>query len=356
MATPQSKPGGLRRIASTLAWPLTRFFDPRFRGLGTQVDAAHHDLALRTDELVRRADTSRDAQRTEHIRTLETLGELRELLTVDMEAATEAASIIGATISEISSSLDDLRTMLKVPEQPGGDVADLRGAFAAFLNYATSHRGFAAQKGLWFNPPVVVEHREGDVGVSSVNERIVEIPYVLRALHSVPPGGRVLDVGANESTLALSLAALGYRVTALDLSAYPLEHPLLEPVVSPIEDWRTNERFDAIVCLSTVEHIGIAAYGAEAASGSDITAVARMRDLVAGDGVLVLTTPFGAGADTLETERVYDRDALERLLEGWKIEDLSVAVQDSQLVWRPAEGEIPPGARAVGLVTARPSG
>ena len=72
--------------------------------------------------------------------------------------------------------------------------------------------------------------------VSTVHERIVEVPYAFRALSGLAPGSRVLDVGSAESTVALSLAALGYRVTALDLRPYPFEHPLLEVVAAPLEE------------------------------------------------------------------------------------------------------------------------
>jgi SAM-dependent methyltransferase len=334
---------------------MTRFFDPRFRGIAEQADTVHHDLATRTDELMRRADESREAARAEQAETMASLFDLRELMTVDMDAATETATVLGATLSELSSSLDELRATVDERRLVGADVVRLHQAAADLLNYAGGHRGFAAQKGLWFNPPVVLEHTEGDVRVSALNERIVEVPYVLRALRTVPEGARILDVGANESTLALSLAGLGYRVTALDLTPYPFEHPFLKHVASPVEDWETDQQFDAIVCLSTLEHIGIGAYtDAPGEDGQDRAAIARMRELLEPEGILVLTTPLGEEARALETERIYDRATLERLLEGWEIDDFSVELQESELVWRPADdGRISEGRRAVALVTAR---
>ena len=376
MATPQRARG----FARGLLWPISRFFDPRFRGIGTQVDTVHQDLVTRHDELVRRLDEARETEREaerealrdQHATTMTALAELRELVAVDMDSATEAATAIGMALSEISTALseisasldgaeetlEDLRKRLDHEALVGAPVSRLHQPAADLLNYGASHRGFAAQKGVWFNPPVTVEHVEGDVRLGGLNERIIEVPYVLRALLAVPAGSRILDVGANESTLAVSLATLGYQVTALDLTPYAFEHPMLERVASPIEDWDTPETFDAVICLSTIEHIGIGAYGeATQREDGDVAAIARIRQLVAPDGIVILTTPYGNRAEMLVAERIYDRHALDRLLDRWEVEDMTIAVQESDLVWRTSrDGKVPQSARAVALVTARPAG
>ena len=78
----------------------------------------------------------------------------------------------------------------------GGWVGDIDQSVAHLLNYASSHRGFAAQRGLWLNPPLSLAYEPGGVRLTNVNERIVEIPHVYRALSRVKPGGKVADVGA----------------------------------------------------------------------------------------------------------------------------------------------------------------
>src|SRR5207248_5226784 len=102
----------------------------------------------------------------------------------------------------------------------------------------------------------------------------------------------ILDVGAAESLVALSLAMLGYEVTALDLRPYSFEHPRLCSVNAAVEEWKhENESFDAVVCLSTIEHVGLGAYGEDAKDGrADLDAMKRMRELVKPRGLLVLTT------------------------------------------------------------------
>ena len=138
----------------------------------------------------------------------------------------------------VHDRLDDLdrmgRDMLAglgwrdVPE-PGGDLARLDAARAAYLNWASGPEGYAAQAGLWFNPPVPVQHAAGGVEVLLVNERIVEQPFAFGALAGLPAGAAIIDVGGSESTVGLSLATLGHRVTVVDpraASAAPSEpHP-----------------------------------------------------------------------------------------------------------------------------------
>jgi hypothetical protein len=229
-------------------------------------------------------------------------------------------------------------------------VEDVDGDTAALLNYASGHTGFAAQRLLWFNWPVAVSHEAGNVKLTNVNERIVEIPFAFRALARLPEGAKVLDVGATESTVALSLASLGFEVTALDPRPYPLTHPRLETVVADVGSWQTEALFDAVLCLSTLEHIGLGAYGDPRDPKGDWQALDRIRALTAEGGLLLLTVPFGERRVD-ELERTYDRDALEAILEGWSVDDLTIARRRDPVTWEiglDGDGD----AGAVALVTA----
>ena len=79
----------------------------------------------------------------------------------------------------------------------------------------------------------------------------------------------------------------------------------------------------------------------------------RMHDLVKPGGLLVLTTPFGtAGED--DFQRTYDRPGLKELLEGWKVDDLTILRRDGDTSWSLADGSADAGggAEKVALVTA----
>jgi len=234
------------------------------------------------------------------------------------------------------------------------DRLDSRSADLA--NFSQSHRGFAAQAGLWINQPVQIAHRPGGAALGAVNERIVEVPFVFASLAGLPAGARVLDVGGTESTVALSLASLGYAVTVVDPRGYPFPHPNLRVAAQTVESLdEPPASFDGIVCLSTIEHIGLGAYGDRAAGpDADRQAMQRLRNLARPGAVLALTVPFGiAGQD--ELQRTYDRAGLEALLAGWQIASIAIATQQTPTVWAASDGSGTADTRHVALVVARAS-
>ena len=318
----------LKRVALFILWPLRRFFDPRFAGIAAAMQANTHATVEATELLGRSLDELQagvDARFVEQQRQIEAL-------------QGEAAKASGKYFERIAR----------------GDVSVLEPEVAGVLNRETTSDSFAAERGLFFNPPVWIGYGDGDVFVRAVNERVVETPYVFRQLASVPVGASVLDVGATESLVAISLASLGYHVTAIDPRPYPLEHRDLTTVVARIEDWEHEGTFDAIVCVSTIEHIGLGAYGEPANENRvDLAAMQRMHKLVKPGGFLVLTTRFGtAGVDSFQ--RTYDRPGLEELFEGWTIEELTIVRRDGDTSWSLADGsaDTDDGSEKVALITA----
>jgi hypothetical protein len=283
----------------------------------------------------------------------------------------------------IHDRLDDLdrmgRDMLAglgwrdVP-QPGGDLRELDAPHAAYLNWAGGPDGYAAQAGLWFNPPVPVHHTAGGVELLLVNERIVEQPFVFGALASAfAAPARIIDVGGSESTVGLSLATLGHDVTIVDPRAQPLRHRNLSHAACRVDELPDGgEPFDAAVVLSAVEHFGLEHYdsaplldesspatniarppdGLDATDERlDLAALRRLRELVRPGGLLVLTVPFAAQPSVDDFQRVYDEDGLAELLRGWAIETSQRAGRVDRLTW---EMGVPSRERhGVALVTAR---
>jgi hypothetical protein len=244
----------------------------------------------------------------------------------------------------IHDRLDDLdrmgRDMLAglgwrdVP-QPGAALAQLDAPRAAYLNWATGPDGYAAQAGLWFNPPVPVHHAPGAVEVLLVNERIVEQPFVFGALAPLAAPARILDAGGSESTVGLSLATLGHRVTVVDPRAHPLRHPNLTHAACRLDELPAGEpAFDAAVALSAVEHFGLEHYGLGATGERlDLAALARLRELVRPGGLLVLTVPFAQTASVDDFQRVYDEDGLAQLLHGWTVRTSLRVGRVDRLTW-----------------------
>jgi hypothetical protein len=244
----------------------------------------------------------------------------------------------------IHDRLDDLdrmgRDMLAglgwrdVP-QPGGELRELDAPRAAYLNWAGGPDGYASQAGLWFNPPVPVQHEAGAVELLLVNERIVEQPFVFGAIAGLGGPARILDVGGSESTVGLSLATLGHDVTIVDPRAHPLAHPNLAHAACRLDELPAGvEPFDAAVVLSAVEHFGLQHYdGASLLERLDLAAMASLRELVRPGGLLVLTVPFAAQPSVDDFQRVYDEDGVAQLLRGWEVRTSLRVGRIDRLTW-----------------------
>jgi Caenorhabditis protein of unknown function, DUF268 len=239
-------------------------------------------------------------------------------------------------------------------------LEELDESLAQVINYATGHQGFYAQAGLWFNPPVKVALSTGAATPVRANERIVEVPFAMAALSRLEQGARVLDIGAAESTFALSAASLGYTVTAIDPRPLGYGHPKLESYPSLLEDWDApSDPFAAAFLISTIEHVGLGAYGERAYGspehgvGADVALLDRVRGLLSPAGLMILTAPYGT-RDVTELERIYDEESLSRLLAGWDVLERQIVVRRDPLVWEAGE-HVEPGARGVAMLIASPT-
>jgi Methyltransferase domain len=326
-------------LARALGWPLRRALDRRVQwGAGLVDERVQGSLA-------------------EHRAALEqSLAELRELVAGLRDHGLSVERRVDSNERELLRILGSLHARVA----GGGPeaLAELGPDLAAFLNWNAGPRGYGAQGGLWFNPPVAVEYLAGAVAPLLVNERIVEQPFVLRALSGLASGASVLDVGGAESTLALSLSASGYAVTVVDPRGYPLEHPGLRSVAGRLDELDATEPgFDAAIAVSAVEHFGLSHYGgaqagaAGAEARADLEALESLRRLVAPGGLLVLTVPIGTPSVD-DFQRVYDARGVRELLEGWTLRELSAAWRQDRLTWVPGELDEPAGDSGVALAVA----
>jgi hypothetical protein len=345
----QVEPSAWRGVARKVAWPLRRMLDRRFAGLAAQVESEARDTRNHLGLLI-------GDYRTELVQTKAemktSLDELRNLSVAEMNASVEAATLVGERLAGLAADIERLRSGNVADWLELSSIDQLPADAAAFLNQANSHRGLAAERNLWFNWPLTLEYEAGNVRVANVNERIIEVAYALRALAPLMPGARILDVGATESTLALSLAALGFSVTALDPRPYPIAHPNLEIAAATVDNWQGSSEYAGIVLISTLEHIGTGEYGQAEAEAGDAAALDRLGELTSEGGLLVLTTPYGSH-DSGTGARSYDRARLEELLSDWEVDDLTIAARLDETTWAPFEGPGEPDAEAVALVTAR---
>ena len=115
-------------------------------------------------------------------------------------------------------------------------------------------------------------------------------------------------------------------------------------MTSRFEDWtETSTTFDAAFLISTIEHVGLGAYGEPGmGAGADREAVEKIRGLLAPDGYLGPHHALRTRSD--HTARAdLRRGALAVLLDGWTITDRSDRLPPRPTTWTPvADAPQPP--------------
>ena len=170
-------------------------------------------------------------------------------------------------------------------------------------------------------------------------DRDIEWSWVAARLGNGP--GAAIDFGNGGSALGLIAAERGFEVTAVDLEAvnWPYVHPRLTLAQGDLFHLPLPEKhFDLILNCSAIEHVGIPGrYGvtAERPDG-DLEAMARMRTLMKPGATMLLTIPIGRDAVFPPLHRVYGRERLPRLLDGFHAASREFWIKRADNRWVPA--------------------
>jgi Caenorhabditis protein of unknown function, DUF268 len=317
----------MSKLARRIGGPLIRYFDHRFEEIKQQLrsQVAPDGSTVPLDQAVA-------SQVTASV-SMQLAGATAQVL----NSTTSTAETVAGVAQSMDRRLDrflrdqdnrDLRNSL--------ELGRYRSDVVAFLNWTLSFEGPVAERSLLMNHPLTVLFDTDGPRLFEVNERIVEVPFVLNACGMLPIGSRVVDVGATESTLALSLASQGHLVYALDPRRYPFSHPNLTAVATEVDGWNPSEQVAMVIAVSAIEHFGlghyVAAGDAERGADADRRALDRFREWLLPGGTVVLTLPTGE-ATTDEFQRVYDEARLKRLIDGWTVVRQECAVRVSDTVW-----------------------
>ena len=146
-----------------------------------------------------------------------------------------------------------------------------------------------------------------------VTDRVAEEPWVIS---KVRPGERVLDVGSATSRY-LGKLPTGCRVYAIDRRPTPAQPGLGVTRGDLLWAPFRPRSFDAITCISTVEHAGCDVYGQGPDEFGDEVLMRHMRRLLRPGGRLLLTAPFGR-RQVNAWFRIYDRASFRRLVRGYR--------------------------------------
>lgn len=148
--------------------------------------------------------------------------------------------------------------------------------------------------------------------VPSINERIVEIPWVFMNLGL--EHGKILDVGCCWSSVSMELASMGFEAWGIDLDQLLLSHPNFKFIRGDVcRDSLPENYFDRVLAISTLEHIGLGHFQDAIRADGDRQAMRSIRRVLKPGGRLLMTVPFGRGRVT-EWFRVYDSRSLAELL------------------------------------------
>jgi hypothetical protein len=129
----------------------------------------------------------------------------------------------------------------------------------------------------------------------TVNPRYHENAFVLNSLHSlIPQGSKVLDIGSAESDFPLYLQASGFEVTPFDQREYPLL-PSIRGDAMKLDHYFQPSSFDAITVISTIEHIGIGAYGDARNSVTYLSLIDLWKAILKPSGFMLITLPVTSG-------------------------------------------------------------
>jgi hypothetical protein len=171
---------------------------------------------------------------------------------------------------------------------------------------------------------------------AGLSERVIEIPWALRSL---PDGNgvRILDVGTAFAPIVYQrlLLRLPQIVELADLAESDL--PGLRSHVADVRRLPFDQDdFDAAVCISTLEHIGMdnARYDVDSGGDGDVDALRELGRVA--ERVLV-TVPAGSDED-LGWLRQYAPSTFRRRANeaGLEVERLDVFAHDSNDGWTPA--------------------
>ena len=100
-------------------------------------------------------------------------------------------------------------------------------------------------------------------------------------------------MGCAESLLSHELIARGFRVVGIDIQDYPFKDKRMIFLKRNIMDNHLPDNiFDAIVMVSTIEHIGLRSYGQTVEdTNGDLRTMNELARILKHQRIIILTTP-----------------------------------------------------------------
>lgn len=156
-------------------------------------------------------------------------------------------------------------------------------------------------------------------GFDLAGEKIIDWGWICSMLPAGPR--RALEIGCGESPILPGMLTRGYDVTCVDLDSKILsELNGFNFIKGDFNEIALVPGFDVIVACSSVEHFGLAGrYGSASDSDADMKAMRKIHTLLSSGGEAFVTVPVGSDAVHQPWHRVYGRERLPQLFDGFAI-------------------------------------
>ena len=153
----------------------------------------------------------------------------------------------------------------------------------------------------------------------------LDTPFLLLNF-DLPKNGKILDFGCGGSPVSAGLATFGYNVTGIDFQETSFFH---KNFIFKHENFFDanfeNNYFDCILAISVFEHVGIGHYGDQPIENADFKSMEKIKRILKTGGYLFISVPGGRSKiyekDGISYIRIYDPETIEKLCEGFKIEN-----------------------------------
>ena len=132
-------------------------------------------------------------------------------------------------------------------------------------------------------------------------------------------GKDVLIIGSEEP--CYEACALHYgakKVMMVEYQKVNSDHPQIQTVMAD-EFSKMDEKYDVAISISSVEHSGLGRYGDPINPNGDIEAMKDLHNNLKEGGVCFLAVPIGRDQIIWNAHRVYGRERLPKLIEGFTL-------------------------------------
>lgn len=158
-----------------------------------------------------------------------------------------------------------------------------------------------------------------------ISERLVEYPFLVRNLISPDTKASILDIGSANSPLTKAISKFGnkkWQVIGIDIVTVSekFDSLSLTRMDARLLGFR-DEVFDQIICISTIEHIGIPSdyYNVRQSDElGDMRAISEIYRVLKKGGTVIATLPYGNKIKK-QDHRIYSKSSLDNITRDFSL-------------------------------------